>query len=149
MIQAHPLTGIGYGQFYYLYRDYGGMLWSQVSPHNTYLSIAAETGLLNFVIFLILSVATFFDLRQLKIKALNLSDPWTVHLSETLKMSIIVALISGLTLDQSNWLLFYICVALVAVLKRICPQAHWATQVVSVSESPSAISYHISLGQQR
>jgi len=118
MIQAHPLTGVGYGQFHYFYGHYGGHLDS-TSPHNTYLSIAAESGVINLSIFICLILATFVDLRRLRGKALHVSDPGMVQLVDALSASLIVALVAGLTLDCSSWVPFYICLALVVALKRI------------------------------
>jgi O-antigen ligase len=122
MIWAHPLTGVGYGQFYYLYSHFGGQMWNFIANQNTYLSIAAETGLVNLSIFLSLVWATFLDLRQIKRHALHFSDSWTAQASEALGASLIIILISGLTLDQSSSALFYIFIALVVVLRRICLQ---------------------------
>ncbi len=119
MIQANPFTGVGYGQFYYLYSYYGGQLFDFVSPHSTYLGIAAETGIFNLAIFLCLPLVAFLDLHQLKFKARTAADFRTVQLVDTLNASLIIALISGLTLDQSSWLLFYVGLALVVILKRI------------------------------
>ena len=118
MVHTHPLTGVGYGQFYYFYRQYGEK-WDSMSPQNTYLSIAAESGIINLSIFIGLIIVTFLDLRQLKCKALYFSDHRMTQLFDAIDASFIITLISGLTLDQSRWILFYILIALVVVLKRI------------------------------
>lgn len=144
MIQANPFTGVGYGQFYYLYSYYGGQLFDFVSPHSTYLGIAAETGIFNLAIFLSLPLVAFGDLRQLKLKARAGADFRTVQLVDTLKASLIIALISGLTLDQSSWVLFYVCLALVVILKRIYLK-NYVPQAVPIKEKPAKNFQHAAL----
>jgi len=123
MIQAHPLTGIGYGQFQYLFGRYTSLPIQSYSPQNTFLGVAAETGLINLLIFLGLFVVTFLDLRRLKREAVYCKDKWIIKLSDTLIAVLIITLISGLTLDRRMWVLIYIALALVVVLKRIWRQA--------------------------
>jgi len=122
MIHAHPLTGVGYGQFVNeltRYQPYSG----PAGPHNTFLGIAAETGLINLFIFVSLLFVTFYDLRQLQRNALVFSDTRLAGLSETLKTSLVVAVIFGLTGDQRHTVIFYVCIALVVALKRIWRQS--------------------------
>jgi O-antigen ligase len=135
MIQAHPLTGVGYGQFVNeltRYQPYIG----PTGPHNTFLGIAAETGLINLFIFVSLIFVTFYDLRQLKRSALIFSDISLAGLSEALKTSLVVAVIFGLTGDQRHSVIFYVCIALVVALKRIWiqPQQTMATDVPKLQE---------------
>lgn len=61
MIATSPLTGVGLGNWQYVYPDFdrGDVTWKAGSPqrpHNDYLWVAAETGLLGFVAFLWLAV---------------------------------------------------------------------------------------------
>jgi O-antigen ligase len=57
MLMDRPLLGIGLNNFSYLYQDYTKSLGlapsaSNRSPHNLYLEVAAETGVLGLVVFL-------------------------------------------------------------------------------------------------
>ncbi len=54
MILAHPLTGIGNRRFGELARDYGELSHDQIgkNSHNTYIEVAATTGLLGFIAFM-------------------------------------------------------------------------------------------------
>jgi O-antigen ligase len=130
MIQAHPFTGIGFGQFGYAFGQYGRQSYYYLSSQNTYLGIAAETGLINLFVFLALCGATFFDLHRLKREAQRVNNALLIKISDALNASLIVALISGLTLDRRMWILVYILLALVVVLKRICRQSHETAAVV-------------------
>jgi O-antigen ligase len=57
MLMDRPLLGIGLNNFSYLYQDYTKSLGlapsaSNRSPHNLYLEVAAETGVVGLVVFL-------------------------------------------------------------------------------------------------
>jgi O-antigen ligase len=135
MIQAHPLTGVGYGQFVNELTRYQPYIGS-AGPHNTFFGIAAETGLISLVIFVTLLFATFYDLRQLRRNALAFLDYSGAGLSETLKTSLILAVIFGLTGDQRHAVIFYVCIALAIALKRIWrqPQPIIAANVPKLQE---------------
>lgn len=119
MIEANPFTGVGYGQFIYWYRHYGGGIWASVSSHNTYLGIAAETGLINLAIFLSLYVVSLLDLHRLKRKAKRREDKRLATLANALTTGIILAMLSGFTGELSDWILVYVYLAIVVVLKRL------------------------------
>jgi O-antigen ligase len=131
MIQANPLTGIGYGQFYYLFGRYTNLPIQSYSSQNTFFGIAAETGLINLLIFLGLFAVTFLDLRRLKREAAYDKNMWMIKISDALTATLIITLISGLTLDRRMWVLIYIALALVVVLKRIWRQAPGTTALVT------------------
>lgn len=52
----HPLTGVGYGRYVNPDQMYGG------SPHNLFVELLAETGILG--VFVILSILLFFTIRH-------------------------------------------------------------------------------------
>jgi O-antigen ligase len=59
MFTQHPLTGVGLNNFPSLYQDYTKSIGlapsaSQRSPHNLYLEVAAETGIIGLTVFLIM-----------------------------------------------------------------------------------------------
>jgi putative inorganic carbon (hco3(-)) transporter len=59
MLAENPLLGVGLNNFPYLYQEYTKTLGlapsaTQRSPHNLYLEVAAETGILGLSIFLLL-----------------------------------------------------------------------------------------------
>jgi O-antigen ligase len=59
MLMAHPFTGVGLNNFTTLYQEYAKSLGlapsaQARSPHNLYLEVAAETGVLGLAIFLVM-----------------------------------------------------------------------------------------------
>lgn len=57
MVTAHPLRGVGLNNFSDLYQDYSKSLGlapsaNRKSPHNLYLEVAAEQGVIGLVVFL-------------------------------------------------------------------------------------------------
>lgn len=59
MFTQHPLTGVGLNNFPTLYQDYTKSIGlapsaSQRSPHNLYLEVAAETGIIGLAVFLLM-----------------------------------------------------------------------------------------------
>jgi O-antigen ligase len=69
MIMDRPLTGVGLSNFSYLYQDYGKSLGlapsaRNRSPHNLYLEVAAETGVIGLVVFLTMIVLAMRSILQ-------------------------------------------------------------------------------------
>ncbi len=61
MLNQHPLFGVGLNNFTYLYQDYTKSLGlapsaNNRSPHNLYLEVAAESGVVGLIIFLAMIV---------------------------------------------------------------------------------------------
>jgi O-antigen ligase len=136
MIQAHPLTGVGYGQFYYLYSNYGGLIWRYITSHQTYLGIAAETGLISLFIYLCLFGVTFVDLRRIKHQALAAADTWTVQLAEVFTATLILTLVAGITSDRSHDAIVFIMLALAVVLNRTLLRTRMTNEAFDVKMQP-------------
>ena len=63
MVKEHPVTGVGGGNFLLSFGRYaeGRFLWRHLSPHNAYVGMAAETGLVGLgllILVLLLGMAT-------------------------------------------------------------------------------------------
>jgi putative inorganic carbon (HCO3(-)) transporter len=55
MFLAHPILGVGYGNYRSLYNDYiPGTAPGQLDAHNIYLQFLSETGIVGFVAFFVL-----------------------------------------------------------------------------------------------
>jgi O-antigen ligase len=59
MLSRHPLMGVGLNNFTYLYQEYTKSLGlapsaTSRSPHNLYLEVAAETGVVGLTVFLLM-----------------------------------------------------------------------------------------------
>lgn len=67
MIRAHPLLGVGLGNFKVLSSDYGGPELKKAGmAHNTYIEIAAETGLPGLLAFLAILYFSFRTLERIR-----------------------------------------------------------------------------------
>ena len=64
MLMQHPFTGVGLNNFQTLYQEYAKSLGlapsaQARSPHNLYLEVAAETGVIGLIAFLVMVVMAF------------------------------------------------------------------------------------------
>jgi len=67
MIRAHPLLGVGLGNFKLLSSDYGGPELKKAGmAHNTYIEIAAETGVPGLLAFLAILYFSFRTLERIR-----------------------------------------------------------------------------------
>lgn len=58
---GHPLLGVGYGNYRFLYADFvPGAVPGKLDAHNLYLELLAETGIVGFLVFIVLVSAFFF-----------------------------------------------------------------------------------------
>lgn len=74
MLMRAPLTGIGFGSFSAIYRDPLG----NVHPHNDYLLLALEMGILGLLAFLVMLAKTFGALRRARKFASSAEDRITL-----------------------------------------------------------------------
>jgi len=93
MLKAHPLFGVGAGNFNSVFLDYTPnelLRWTRPgkSIHNVFLQVASETGLIGLLVFIFLILNTFTDVLKVRKKELsNLSN-----LSTALGISLFVYL---------------------------------------------------------
>jgi O-antigen ligase len=90
MLEAQPLTGVGFSNYQPVYEHYRLLNWPMPlgHAHNIYLNVAAETGLPGLAAYLVLWIAIFAQtIRALRVQrglgrglALGLLGAW-VHLS--------------------------------------------------------------------
>lgn len=117
MIEMHPLMGIGLGEFKPQMNAYAdsGVGFSSIA-HNTYLEVAAETGLPNFFIFLSMLVFTYRSLSLVRRRASD-HDPPFLHLAATGLQAGFVGYVVGATFLSSEYLkLFWLWMFLSMVL---------------------------------
>lgn len=109
MIEAHPVTGIGLGQFkpkMDIYADPGTRIDS--IAHNTYLEIAAETGLPNFLVFMALLFFTYRSLSLTRRRASNIGPP-LVHLAATgIQAGLVGFIVGAFFLSAEHMKLFWL-----------------------------------------
>jgi O-antigen ligase len=63
LLKGHPFTGVGLGAWFELYAAYSS--YPTVSPHNTYLQIYADTGLLGAIAIICAAIALGYILRRI------------------------------------------------------------------------------------
>jgi putative inorganic carbon (HCO3(-)) transporter len=132
MVEAHPVTGVGAGNFQTSSRHYllqpGAVFRSDVvifTPqvaHNTYLGVAAELGLVGLTLFLTITGFSLFSLIR---AAGNFARRGDLR-SEALTRAMLVAMVGVLVADffisqeinKQLWLMLGIGPALLAISKR-------------------------------
>jgi len=67
MIRVHPLLGVGLGNFKLMSSDYGGPELKKAGmAHNTYIEVAAETGIPGLIAFLAILYFSFRTLERIR-----------------------------------------------------------------------------------
>lgn len=68
MLMRHPVLGVGFGSFALNYESYclNPVIWGQHETHNSYIKVAAETGLAGFIPFMALVVFTLREAHRLR-----------------------------------------------------------------------------------
>jgi len=134
---AHPLTGIGMGNFHaYSIRE--------KRAHNSFLEIAAELGIFGLIAFLVLIISPFRSLRQIErnVKFDPSSPPGDqpqrqelYYLSIGLQAVLVTYIVgSFFSSNQYFWYLYY-PVAYAVALRRI--YAAWASNPATVTNNPT------------
>jgi O-antigen ligase len=126
MFLDRPLTGVGAGNYAVHYRPYTEETGSVVLeyedfdqphyPHNLYLEIGAETGLLGLIVFAGVLVTCFVYLQRARVAFSGAGDWSSASLATGVQLALIGYLVSSLFLHgdfpRSLWLLFGFCGAL-------------------------------------
>lgn len=100
MIKDHPILGVGNGNYYTLYGEYGKKypeLWynSHVNfpSHNSYLKVQSELGIVGIASFIMLIISTVIQMKQF---ASRVSDKFYKYFYSGFFISIIVFLIMNI-----------------------------------------------------
>ncbi|MFH1776264.1 MAG: O-antigen ligase family protein [Candidatus Omnitrophota bacterium] len=124
MAKEHPYRGVGIAQFEDNVLEYispEANLTRKLTAHNSFILIIAETGVVGFILYVLIFLKTFSDLLfieglQKKNEALKNLSPWAASLFASLVGVMIIALF----LTRSYQFLPFILVALTVSLKRLC-----------------------------
>jgi len=117
MIKAHPISGVGIGNFKPLSVQYEPRLGQTFIAHNTYLSIAAEMGLPALFFFLGIIFYTYRTLWRLRRTLAD--DPEWALLPNVLIVSLFGFVVTALFLTAENTKLFWLLVFFTIALDRI------------------------------
>lgn len=132
MFLDQPLLGVGLENFNFHYQDYSRRLGldprrEERSPHNLYLEIMSELGLVGLFWFIGLQWITFKGLQQARKDFLAAGMPDYAGISLAMGAAIIGFLVTGIFLHVAQprffWLLYGIALAIPHVAKRELKEA--------------------------
>jgi O-antigen ligase len=126
MFLDHPLLGVGAGNYTLYFDEYAQEVGSVSReyeglgelhyPHNLYLEIAAETGLVGLSAFAVVVFACFSALRRARVGAQLSSDSRSAALARGCEIAVVGFLVSSLFLHGHHprylWMLFGFAAAL-------------------------------------
>lgn len=129
MIKERPALGIGLGNFSLCSHQYNPQAPAGIKPHNSFIQIAAECGLIALLFFVLLPIISIWELWRLKRRfADTQKGRWVVPMANMLEVSFCGYLVSGSFLHQADMPLFYLFIALSGVVKQIAQREEEDTQ---------------------
>lgn len=141
MFKAHPLTGIGAGNFNDFFLDYMPedlLKWvaSGKSLHNVTLQIMAETGVIGLFIFSLLLMKAFMDMMYLRKHCLQHKSLQILGYNATgLGISLFSILVHLQFHPGAYYSLIYVFTPLIAAAKEIYKQHERGDMEVDLSDS--------------
>lgn len=135
LLLDHPLVGVGAGNYSVYYNEYADEVGSVAReyvdpdvlhfPHNLYLEVGAETGLVGLAVFAAILVAAVGQLRFARSAFLEAGDRGTAYLARAIEIGIVGYLVSSIFLhgdfQRYLWLWFAFSTALYAVASTLVP----------------------------
>ena len=116
MVRDHPLVGVGVGNYVVRFpeynRRYGLQPYLGMAPHNLYLEIAAETGLMGLGLWGLIVASAFQGLAIPKRRPESRGDEDVRGLAEGLGLALAAFLVNSLFLHGSYPMAFWLLVAL-------------------------------------
>jgi probable O-glycosylation ligase (exosortase A-associated) len=129
MIVDRPLFGVGFGGFEREYsrfdpeEEQGGVALKPGEAHvahNSYLQIWAECGSLAFILYLVLVMGSFWDLRRIRKEASQrYHSSWILNYATMFEASLVTFVVGSMFLNRAHFDLFYHWVALVVAFTVI------------------------------
>jgi len=127
MALAHPFTGVGLNNFYVNYFFYSPH-WDGLNHavHSTWFGVLAETGLLGFLIFVLMVVSTMISIRR-SLRILSTVAPDSLHFNPQVNVMALAIysglagfLVSGTFLTQGfTWPLYILLALTVATAQTV------------------------------
>lgn len=122
MIEQHPIVGIGLGQFkpkMEIYADPGIKIDS--IAHNTYLEVAAETGIPNFLVFMAMLFFAYWSLSRVRRQATNSGPPVLLLAATGIQAGLVGFIVGAFFLSAENMKLFWLLLFLSMGLPSFLP----------------------------
>jgi len=119
----HPVIGVGPGMFRYYYGDYAEYVGLRVlttdrQAHNLYLGIAAETGALGEICFLLIVYVTLRNLARVRKRLLE-SNSELANMATAFMLAIITYMTTGIFLHFAYVRYFWLFMALAGATSYI------------------------------
>jgi O-antigen ligase len=147
MFKEKPITGVGIGVYRWIVPQYSRDLLyirdRNIWVHNTYIQILAETGIVGFILFMVMFITAFFN--YLRAKFIHASE--FVALRDIWLIVFLVMLLGGITksdhADKFTWMVL----GLSTFFIRQSEEAKAGAEISSLSSSalpvdPSAVESH-------
>ena len=126
LAKDYPLTGGGFDTFSRdLFDRYAPNSNDIHGPHSIYFGVLAEHGFPGLLLYLMLVVSCFVNIRQVVKWGRYYGDEAAVNYANMFSFSLLAFLTSGLFLGRAYFDYFFTIVACIIVLKRVC-FAQWA-----------------------
>ena len=122
VIKEHPLFGIGYNNWlsYANFDQPGGIVYGRTQlPHNIYIQVAAESGVLGFLGFLLLVIYAFVINARTRKLALQLKHKLHYFMTYGLSMGLVGYLIAGTFVTVFYYPFFWVQIAFIIALHNI------------------------------
>jgi len=128
----HPILGVGPGLFPLYYQEYADLIGLRTQnadrqAHNLYVSIAAETGGLGLICFLLIVFVTLRGLARARKRWLR-DEPEIANMATAYLLSIVTYLTTGMFLHFAFIRYFWLMLALAAAVIYIAEQRALAEQ---------------------
>lgn len=135
MFEDHPVSGVGAGNYTVHFGDYAAEVGSPVHeyedigrphyPHNLFLQIAAETGLLGLLAFGAALLLVFGYLRRAEAAFFSAGEETHAALASAFQIALVGYLITGLFLHDHFPRYLWLLLGLSAALARGAPSPAW------------------------
>jgi len=123
IFKDHPLLGVGPGMVQFYIQDYSRELGiryleSNAQAHSLFPGIAAESGILGLICFVLIFFIPLRDLAQARKKWIVSHPDWS-YLATGFFQVLIIYIVTGLFLHLSYMRFFYLMVTLAVVASRL------------------------------
>ncbi|MCK5663518.1 MAG: O-antigen ligase family protein, partial [Thiotrichaceae bacterium] len=122
VIKDNPMLGVGYNNWLsYAHFDMpGGIVWGRIQlPHNIYIEVAAESGLLGLFSFMFLVIYAFVINSRTRKMALRLKHKFYYFMTYGFSMGLIGYLVAGTFVTVFYYPFFWVQIALIVALHNI------------------------------
>jgi probable O-glycosylation ligase (exosortase A-associated) len=113
MFLSNPLVGVGAGNYRFRYRDFGGWENEWPVPHNMYIEVLSELGILGFsCLFLLLFFTLADSFKAAKLLRKNKDNVFLYSMNEAAMISLLGYCIGGMFLAIFTYPILYILIAI-------------------------------------